>query len=89
MPGVDIDEAAEVAERLRRTIETQAGRSVRRIQDASITSSFGIAEIRHQKQTLTELIKDADDALYAAKDAGRNRIKLMNDATELMEPVPG
>ncbi len=89
MPDVGIDEAAEVAERLRRTIETQAGKSVRRIEGASITSSFGIAEIRHQKQTLTELIKDADDALYAAKDAGRNRIKLMDDATELMEPVPG
>ena len=38
-----------------------------------VTASFGIAQVRHGEEA-ADLIKRADDMLYAAKNAGRNRI---------------
>ena len=74
MPQTETDEAERVAERLRAAIESTAGKSVRGAQDVQVTASFGIAEFDNH-ETYEELIKDADRALYAAKDEGRNRVK--------------
>jgi diguanylate cyclase (GGDEF)-like protein len=59
------------AENLRKTIENEVfplpeGKSVR------ITASMGLAEFPSQAASVSELIKHADDALYAAKREGRN-----------------
>ncbi|MDU0354285.1 GGDEF domain-containing protein [Paraglaciecola aquimarina] len=40
-----------------------------------ITASFGIAS-RHQDELLISMIERADKSLYAAKEAGRNRVEL-------------
>lgn len=56
--------AAEVAERLRKRIEKQIG----------ITASFGAASIREGDTDPWQIITRADNALYAAKQKGRNRV---------------
>ncbi len=74
MPQTGVDEAERVAERLRATIESTAAKGVRGAQGVQVTASFGIAEF-DKHETYEELIRDADRALYVAKDEGRNRVK--------------
>jgi len=70
-------EAAQGAERLRRAIEDHefehpsfGGR---------VTVSFGIAERTADMTCIDDLIKAADEALYAAKEAGRNCVRCWGD----------
>jgi len=59
--------ACEHAESLRRSIESA------KISGISITCSFGVAQHR-QGMSIDKLIKHADDALYNAKNSGRNKV---------------
>lgn len=47
-----------------------------------VTMSIGVAEVG-PTQTLEELLKEADEALYAAKRTGRNRVVLATDLESL------
>jgi diguanylate cyclase (GGDEF)-like protein len=67
LPECDRAEAAMVAERLRSAIE-QADTIVK------ITVSAGVATFPEHGATPEALIRAADDALYSAKDSGRNRV---------------
>jgi diguanylate cyclase (GGDEF)-like protein/PAS domain S-box-containing protein len=72
MPGATADDAALVAERLREAIET------RRPEDGdlpAVTVSIGIAGREDQREAAL-LLAAADTALYAAKGAGRNRVRI-------------
>lgn len=64
--------AAIAAERLRKKIEkytfTLHGEKVH------ITMSFGVAELAPTDKDHTEIIKNADYAMYKAKNSGRNRV---------------
>lgn len=66
------DQARACAERLRVAIESNhvAGGSF----DGRVTVSLGVAERTPAMKTLYELVKAADEAVYAAKSAGRNRV---------------
>ncbi|MES9951090.1 MAG: GGDEF domain-containing protein [Candidatus Thiodiazotropha sp.] len=64
----DLDTALKIAERLRTTIE-QAQFQV----DEPVTCSFGVTSYR-VGDNADSLIKRADDALYASKQLGRNRV---------------
>jgi len=44
-----------------------------------ITASLGLAVFPNHGQDAEELLKRADLALYAAKDAGRNRVQLYSE----------
>jgi diguanylate cyclase (GGDEF)-like protein len=73
LPGTSIDGAAQVAESLRRRIESLG---IRHTEGDLVTISVGYASIipnRHASPT--DLIKAADQALYHAKQEGRNRAK--------------
>ena len=40
----------------------------------SITTSIGVTNLSHGAKTVSELLEQADKALYVAKDTGRNRV---------------
>ena len=64
-----------VAERLRAAIAADAGRHIRELA-LSITASVGLAVAREDRVSLEALIEEADQALYASKRSGRNRVTL-------------
>ncbi|MDO9265866.1 MAG: diguanylate cyclase [Sulfurimonas sp.] len=68
LPQTDIKAAAEHAEILRAKIEQQRFEAVGRI-----TSSFGVNSFI-EGDTSETIVKRADDALYEAKNSGRNRV---------------
>ncbi|MCV0427384.1 MAG: diguanylate cyclase [Roseibium sp.] len=77
---VDKNTISRVAERLReavarKTFETPDGNRF------SITASFGIAAISVNKQ-INQAINAADAAMYAAKHAGRNKVKFDPASTQ-------
>lgn len=74
LPGAALEQAVAIAERMRLTVETECGKAVRDAEIDTVTSSFGVSAISDGAQTLDELIDQADSALYASKDAGRNRV---------------
>jgi len=74
LPGCLGDEVTKVAERMRRAVERLA--LIEKGQRLSITTSFGTASCVGQAQGGVEmLIAAADEALYAAKAAGRNQVR--------------
>lgn len=72
LPETQMSEAQVVAERLRQQVEA----SVLSIASHAITAtvSIGVAQASSSMNTIFDLIKIADHALYAAKHAGRNRV---------------
>jgi diguanylate cyclase (GGDEF)-like protein len=74
LPGVSAEQGAQLAERMRARIESGCGPGVIPGENVRITASFGVAAMSSGGSTLAELIKQADQALYAAKAAGRNRV---------------
>lgn len=63
-----IAEAKEKAENLRQRIERLSPDGI------NISASFGVAEFNNSHNSFEELLKDADKALYMAKDKGRNLV---------------
>ena len=70
LPETAGENALGVAEKLRRAIAGWVFPGVAR----PVTVSAGIAEYPLQGTTRDQLVKAADEALYAAKQAGRNRV---------------
>ena len=64
------DDAARLAEKLRALVAVWSFPNV-----GTVTLSFGVAELGTQV-TLDAWLKRVDDALYAAKEAGRDRVCL-------------
>jgi diguanylate cyclase (GGDEF)-like protein len=73
MPGTPLAEGLEVAERVRRAVETTAWRW--NGTPYAITASCGVAAYPDSVQDLKNLQGAADAALYRAKEAGRNRVE--------------
>ena len=76
LPKLARHQAAEVAERLRATVERETDTSTgqRGKERARVTISIGVAVFPDDAQVELELIRIADQRLYQAKDAGRNRV---------------
>ncbi|MBI5971531.1 MAG: diguanylate cyclase [Deltaproteobacteria bacterium] len=65
MPGTSLAGAIKMSERLRERTE----------KDIGITVSIGVAAYHEGVEEGVELIKEADSALYRAKQSGRNRVE--------------
>lgn len=76
MPRTNLKEAQSIAERIRSRIERELF-----AENVRITISGGVAEAMPSEEA-EEVLERADQALYAAKQAGRNRIELKTTAGE-------
>jgi len=74
MPDTSPEVAAAVAERLRAAVESTSFALKHSGQALSVTASFGIASRITSVLTPDQLMKQADLALYEAKNTGRNRV---------------
>jgi two-component system cell cycle response regulator len=73
LPGTTAEEAVTFCERVRHTLESHTftfeGGSLQR------TGSFGVATFPHTRiKNCDALVRAADDALYVAKETGRNKV---------------
>ncbi|HJU55960.1 MAG TPA: sensor domain-containing diguanylate cyclase [Pyrinomonadaceae bacterium] len=74
LPESNVEQAAFVAERVRRKIERNAftgGRALR----LQLTASFGVATFPAHAQSPQQLVANADAAMYEAKAAGKNCVR--------------
>ncbi len=65
LPETKLSEAYEVAERIRKTVEAETG----------ITISLGVSSYQQGMQKKEDLINKSDEALYLAKQKGKNRVE--------------
>lgn len=72
MPETTADQAVSVADRLRKAFEDFNHDNL-----GSVTISLGVAEKKDCKMDLNTLIHRADQALYKAKNKGKNRIEVV------------
>ena len=70
LEGCDVDFAEEIAQKLRKEIESKV------TDDIVVTASFGVCQLCEKHDTFELLLKSADEALYRAKDSGRNRVEV-------------
>jgi diguanylate cyclase (GGDEF)-like protein len=73
-PGVPKSQAMALAESLRQTVESHAFAHGAKQPGGRVTLSGGVAAFPEDSRTSVDLIRSADQALYEAKAAGRNRI---------------
>jgi diguanylate cyclase (GGDEF)-like protein len=74
MPDTELRGAAIFAERLRRSVE--ALQVSHEGQVITFTISLGVADLRSPSKDYKQLIEWADQALYASKKGGRNRVSV-------------
>lgn len=73
LPETDLDGAKIVADRIRQDLEEKQFISPDGV-EFSVTCSIGVAMIKDSHDSPEELIMEADDRLYHAKQQGRNRV---------------
>jgi diguanylate cyclase (GGDEF)-like protein len=72
MPSTTATEAAKIAETIRGKVQMhEFNYEGQRI---PVTTSLGVAELKTEMETATDLIKASDKALYESKKGGRNRV---------------
>jgi diguanylate cyclase (GGDEF)-like protein len=72
--GGNIEDAIEVAERVRHRVEHESATENETPLGSSVTVSVGIAALTEDVWSLEQLVEKADDELYRAKRAGKNRV---------------
>lgn len=87
MPGATLHAATDVAERLRQAVEGLAAAHRDGVSDV-VTVSVGAAACEPGgARSAAELVAAADDALYAAKHAGRNTVRPLHPPAALTAEV--
>lgn len=80
LPETTISEGYRIAEQIRQTIEQGIGADF--FDKCQITASFGVASIHSNSSTPSEMVEQADKALYVSKESGRNRVTNYTSAME-------
>ncbi|TFW12796.1 PleD family two-component system response regulator [Brevundimonas intermedia] len=74
MPGASLEDAGHVAERIRRDVASAPFRVMGGKEQITITISIGVAATTGDGDTPEGLLKRADEGVYEAKAAGRNKV---------------
>ncbi len=74
LPGGDTDAARQAAEQFRAAVASEE------IGETRVTASFGVAALHQNVQFPADILEQADQALYAAKRTGRNRVVVWEPA---------
>ncbi len=86
LPGTDLDEAAQVAERMRLAIPVGTS-------PVTVTASFGVARFDPRIDDPDHLVERADALLYEAKQTGRDRVVVARQepypVAETLRPTTG
>ncbi|MBS3952388.1 MAG: diguanylate cyclase [Methylomicrobium sp.] len=80
LPGLTVEEAVLVAERIRLRIKDES--ASRYENGPRVTASLGVASIFDNPANPAELNNFADEALYVAKESGRNRVVRWQPASD-------
>jgi diguanylate cyclase (GGDEF)-like protein len=83
LPDAGPDEAGEIAERLRAAVAAIDVSDL--APDLRVTVSVGLAARRPNETAIDALARRADEALYRAKERGRNRVERLEDRAP--EPI--
>jgi len=102
LPGRTVEEARELAEAVRSGIEEAVFLERDRGPDLpalqlrnTVTASLGVAdtgpgaEVVEEEDPVRALLRRADQAMYAAKEAGRNRVRVAGPGGEPTPPLAG
>jgi diguanylate cyclase (GGDEF)-like protein len=76
LPGANTAEAAAIADRIRGHVDAT------QFPKRKVTISIGLASISGELNTVDTLVDAADRALFRAKEAGRNNIKIFDPALD-------
>nr|MBA2817140.1 Stalked cell differentiation-controlling protein [Candidatus Pantoea persica] len=82
LPLTSVEEACRIAERVRVAVADTPIKEV-----GNITLSVGVAAWQGEAASLESSLKQADDVLYRAEHAGRNRVVVAGEATALSGDV--
>ncbi len=73
LPNCDIEKVTAIAERIRIKM-SEGAYAINDAPGISVSASFGISDSNFGAKSIEELVKQADRALYKAKETGRNRV---------------
>ncbi|NLT94446.1 MAG: diguanylate cyclase, partial [Clostridia bacterium] len=76
LPGTEIENAKELAERIRKAIENTEFNGMEVLPKGRLTVSIGIAQYPNQADSKEKLIQKADEALYRAKFVSKNKVEV-------------
>ena len=83
LPESDEKQAFECAERLREKLRSPLLLNP----EITVTASFGLSEWQGEEDSLESVLRRADQALYMAKEAGRDCVMIWNPALKV-KPLP-
>lgn len=74
LPNTSADVATKIADRMRRSVSGTPFNVGSSAGPLTVTVSIGVAAVESASDTMENIMKRADEALYSAKRAGRNRV---------------
>jgi diguanylate cyclase (GGDEF)-like protein len=87
LPGCDEQSGALRAEKFRSIVGNRP--MYTELQEVGVTCSFGVACTNHGSSDMVSLLQDADEALYRAKQEGRNRVVMAEPGFIRMGSISG
>lgn len=85
LPEIGSASALKVAEKLRKAILSVLFAGEEKLPEKHLTISIGVAAFPEHGESAEDILKNADKALYRAKEAGRNRVLVAEKAAPAAE----